>query len=411
MFEKNFTTILILTLSLIFSLVVPNSQYLLMVLPLFLFIIKFNLKLGLFYSLLYLIISGNGRILLETFGIPFAQVILAIIYFIYILLFMKKALNKNNLIFVIILFLFFFIYLIFGGIKGDYQSVLNLTSYFLSILIFVIGLTLVINKSTFNGMIEVTIISIISMCLITFNQWLFLDIPVGEVNNFHRASGVFGNPNILAQNLLLLTPAVFKELKNYKFFSISVLLLTFTTIILTQSRGSLLIFLGIILLFVLLSKGFNIYTKILSFISVVILSIIIFVNFDENYFERFGIGSNSRIEALYVGMENFVDSFFGVGIGNTANNYLGLSSHNNFIHILSEVGVTGLILLILIMVYIIYAWIISFKKRRNFTFFFLPIIVGVSFFTHNLLTNYLIYFGFALSYFELKMGQDINETR
>src|SRR5699024_1501975 len=104
--------------------------------------------------------------------------------------------------------------------------------------------------------------------------------------------------------------------------------------------------------------------------------------------------------------KGFYSSPFGVGIGNTANNSLTLSSHNNFIHIMSEIGVAGLLLILMLTSILIISWFNTFFYKNTFTFYFLPILLMLPFFTHNLITNPTVYIMILLCYMEIKLKSE-----
>lgn len=94
-------------------------------------------------------------------------------------------------------------------------------------------------------------------------------------------------------------------------------------------------------------------------------------------------------------------SLFGVGIGNTNENILGLSSHNFYIHILSEAGILIYLIFPVVVSILIY---LSFKEIKqgmknkiilNLTVFFFFILLN-GFFTHNIINISVYYFFLAL---------------
>src|SRR5699024_9846700 len=133
-------------------------------------------------------------------------------------------------------------------------------------------------------------------------------------------------------------PAAFMCLNKYRFISLLTLVIASITILITQSRGSLILLFLVTLMYIVLDNRELIINKIKYIFWLILIVIVTLFLLDDSYFNRFSIGSNSRIEALIQGIKGFYSSPFGVGIGNTANNSLTLSSHNNFIHIMSEIG-------------------------------------------------------------------------
>lgn len=403
--EKNITNIILL-LTLAFSLAVPSWEYLIILIPLLIFILKFQIIDSIFYFLLYLGISGNGNYLLETLNLPFSQVLIPIFSLLYIVVFMKKSINRTTFNFILIISLMFIIYIIFGSVNGVYSGVINLIFYFILIFIYLLSLILIVNKEKLTDIIQVLIFSIIFMCFISINLWLFSSDSIYNNNYFNRATGVFGNPNLLAQNILLLTPAIFTGWRKFYFLSLFSLTLVVVTIIITQSRGSISLLFLIIVFHIIFDKRAQLFDKVKFSILFVIITLLSLILIDDNYYERFSIGSNSRLDALNQGIKGFFSSPFGVGIGNTANNELNLSSHNNYVHIISEIGLLGIILISLLMIYLLFSWRYSFIHKKTFTFYLIPIILFVSFFTHNLLTNHIIYITILISFFEIKLKSD-----
>ncbi|MFC3476015.1 O-antigen ligase family protein [Salinicoccus sesuvii] len=362
---------------------------------------------SLYYITLYLIISGSGIKVLEDLGLPFPLLVL-ILCFLSIALFQKSIkFSKYDLKVFVFLNATIILYIFLGSVNGNYFDVINQIYYFICAILFFSTLVSTTTKESFKNIKFTVYISIIYMCLIAINIWLFQNDIIVSEEYFKRAISIFGNPNILAQNLLLLLPIIMVNIGKQKFLLFMSTTLYLVTLFLTQSRGSILVSAILILLFLLRKKNLKLRYK-LTLVTLAIVSLK-YLTTDTNriYLNRILPSnmddySNSRLDALLTGINSFWQSFFGVGIGNTNINELSLSSHNAYIDFVSETGVIGLLILLFYISILLIAWTYSTKKPQSIAYYLIPTLMFVSIFTHNLITNISFYFVLAVLVYEFK---------
>jgi putative inorganic carbon (hco3(-)) transporter len=188
--------------------------------------------------------------------------------------------------------------------------------------------------------------------------------------NIKRVSGSLGNPNNTAAVFCMLLPfsmLIFRRNKKIQSLSIAFLfiIVMIVAIFLSASRGALFNLVFITMLAVLL---FNWRAKLIA-ITVLLISILFFFNFFENYhgIERYQqVVTNSgllesravkiRMEITAIGLMLFLENpILGIGSGNFKaettnieteyNGYLfaGIAPHNMYTQILAELGIIGFI--------------------------------------------------------------------
>lgn len=196
-----------------------------------------------------------------------------------------------------------------------------------------------------------------------------------------RLVGTGEDPNLFAQNFLLLVPVGFYfSIHKSKLYIIPSILFIFITIC-TLSRGALVgliivIISSMTIIFISLSKFKKYFYSSLFIISFV--SILLFINSQTNglFFDRISQrdGSvNTRLQLMDVGMDMGINNFiFGVGIGNFRFNSASYGhffhymreSHNGFLEIFATLGLPGLVifLLIIFFVFLYFKKVITFYK-------------------------------------------------
>src|SRR5699024_9851669 len=202
--------------------------------------------------------------------------------------FKKTFFHKSEFKFLLTLVVIFLVYLLFGSINGSYSAIINLIFYFLIIILYLINLILFIDYKQLEEVMQVIIISIIFMSLLAINQWLF-DNGVVSADYFYRAGGVFRNPNLLAQNILLLLPAAFMCLNKYRFISLLTLVIASITVLITQSRGNLILLFLVTLMYIVLDNRELIINKIKYIFWLILIVIVTLFLLDDSYFNRFSI--------------------------------------------------------------------------------------------------------------------------
>ncbi|UQF18030.1 hypothetical protein M2905_04950 [Vagococcus lutrae] len=306
----------------------------------------------------------------------------------------------------IILFLLFYLYL--GNLNGDKMAVLNFIKYafenMLYLLIFLISIKYLGVQNIRKSLMVVSFY----VCVFAIFDWIqFMN---EGINYFYRASGNFGNPNTLGQTILFLQSTISaisiqeSDKKQKKYFCIITFLNSFVVLI-TQSRGSIILMVIILILNLYYKNKFKMKEILLT--SSIIIMVYLFLkemlNFNNMYYftrlkgDNLTEFSNGRIDALYVGIKSI--SFIGLGIGKTSNNILNLSSHNIYVHMLQE---SGLIMLLIMLIYLVFK---LYNNKENIltksTILLLVGLLGTGFFTHNLIYRFSTYIYIVLiSYFK-----------
>ncbi|WP_269051143.1 O-antigen ligase family protein [Sporosarcina sp. G11-34] len=231
-----------------------------------------------------------------------------------------------------------------------------------------------------------------------FLHWISLDFPS------HRFKSIFRNPNYLA--ILLLLMLYFKVLaikfgnKISRIIFSPLILLNIILIYNTNSRA-VLITIGIILLTWLVLKKFPTFSTYLFPTTIIfnLLFLFTYINLpeskiglflNEKSIDIFGKNFFSGRQVLWKDMLVQINDklFFGFGVGTRAGDITEyrLSSHNQYLQLLTEVGLVGLIAFIVLLWSI---WILLIKKN-NFT----------SNLSASFLIGILVYESFELSLFQ-----------
>lgn len=226
-----------------------------------------------------------------------------------------------------------------------------------------------------------------------------------------RISSVTSNPNVLGSLLMITIPssAYLVKYTKKKFFYTIALIAQLITIIMTQSRASVLsIFItAVILLFISAKKKVK-----LIFIALGILLLFVTVAFmtDGVLLGRLADGLNGREEQWLPLIASIKQKpITGVGFGLADIVIITRETHNVYLHVLAEVGVVGLITFLSIWVYGIYN---GYKKihspnininEKNQLLFIFSVLVGMlahQFFETDLLQYDFItlYWVYLLSY-------------
>jgi len=286
-----------------------------------------------------------------------------------------------------IVVLFFLIYLIFGYVNAD-------PSEFLKLLVRIVHNLMAILFMLFNykekkqTIINAFWCSSWLMSVYTIIRYIFTYSERQLTSTIPRADALLGNANVLGISILILTLSLFLK-KNIKRIDIIFLLLNFVAITLTGSRSTVIILLSILLVFFFKSKIKRIY-KLLAFIitSISIYTIYkIMLSINKDFFNRFtNVNSDNfdagRLDALLAGLKNIYSSFFGVGIGNTAN-YNGLAAHNFFIEVLAQGGILILPLVLFVFLLQLYLMFFAFKINHSYLLSIAILIFMYSFFSHR----------------------------
>ncbi|OZU88372.1 hypothetical protein CIL03_12035 [Virgibacillus indicus] len=240
--------------------------------------------------------------------------------------------------------------------------------------------------------------------ILLFAHWILSDFSV------HRFKSIFRNPNYLA--VLLFCLFYFKVLivkysnRIEKIYFISLIGMNFVLIYATNTRSVLIAF-GVILISWLFSKY---YRKLFHYIFYVTIAFNILFLFIYIKIQNTAIGlflDNLSIQllgkSLYSGRSELWDRIinkiienplFGYGLGTNARDITDttLTSHNQYLQVLIETGIIGLILFI----FLLYAiWLLLIKNLDNYVSrisacFFIGILVYENFELTLFQNNYSI---------------------
>lgn len=192
--------------------------------------------------------------------------------------------------------------------------------------------------------------------------------------------------------LMMLSVILFLKIKNivlpYTFFAVSLLIVG---LISTYSRASMIA--GLIVVFVYLWHKFRRYFMGSALAALGFIAIALFVSGatfgyiseDMSFLQK--LDTMSMIEDLFNEHTQISDIVFGYGPGNSAT-ILGIFTHNLFITYLVELGVAGLILFLIFIIYAIKEvpivvlptaiTALSYYMYLGAPFFFLPIALGLA---------------------------------
>ncbi len=282
-----------------------------------------------------------------------------------------------------------------------------------SIILYITIVILVLNSNKNIGLF-LQIITLFISSLVIFD-WINLSRQYNLDEYFVRGSGLFGNANIAGATILIFSLFIFyRFLSHFLLSDALIILYSFFSLILTQSRSSLIIF---ILLIIAMTAFFEKYSlkksfKILIFISLVLGIFFIVTNLYPSFLIKLNVSSenfdSSRIEALNVGLSTIDDSLFGKGIGQSAETTLNLSSHNFYVHALSETGVF-IIPFAILFLFIVFYSINKAGKTNNIPNYYLLLLLLISIFTHSILANSIYYFLLGIIFVYARKDMKFND--
>ena len=269
-------------------------------------------------------------------------------------------------------------------------SIFGVIRYYLLFLIILFCLNNIEHfKKIFTNIIFYLIVFVLIDILI--QHFFLVDIFGNEVNPSHgrRLSGPFGDEGVAGTfiaKLFFLSLFYMIEKNFIKKFIFPIIILTVITIILTNERSaSIMFFSSALILFVF--YRINVLYKLTCFI-ITILSLVIVFHFNNSLKSHFidiptnAFKDNHHKAHFLTAYEIFKDNkFFGSGIKtfryicaeekyekiNTkfAHKRCTTHPHNIYLEIISEMGILGLILIILINLYILFFLIINFFKKTH----------------------------------------------
>lgn len=232
---------------------------------------------------------------------------------------------------------------------------------FVSIVMFYITTVALVNSR--ERFVRVILLTIICMDIAAMYMFREFSLYGAKYDNF-RPSGILGDPNYTALNLLTMIPIayfLFKDAseRKLKIFAAVSLCLYLGALGLSQSRGGFLGF-AIELVWILVILKFRLRTLL---VFGCLLGILVYA-LPTNIMSRFDpdetsvkVSTDSRYELLMAGKNMFKSNFiFGVGPGNYKQNsdiYNPKISqkqiaHNSYLELAAELGIMGIALFILI---------------------------------------------------------------
>lgn len=290
----------------------------------------------------------------------------------------KKGYEKIHLANTSVLLAFtFFLIFSFSSLiyaKDKTLAIKNLNSLIYAYFLFV-ALIILIKYSTVNykriqyGLIVAGLVNcIFSFLQVLTGAWFMPGTPDRSTSTegMTRANGLYDDPNYLGLFLVCLWPFLFQQEIRYRYL---LLLIFVSTIFLTFSRATAIIFFIQVLIFVYLNTRNKLFFLLKSSAVIISLSGILLVFNPLGLADRFlSVGSviqgdessydNStaeRLDVFFAGIKMFFDyPFFGVGYGNFqrfSSSYMDffpreVLAHNTYITILAELGILGFLLFV-----------------------------------------------------------------
>ncbi len=278
------------------------------------------------------------------------------------------------------------------------ESIYLFSKMLIEVVFFIATTYLLIRKELSTSWLIKSIIAFaaLSMIIVVYQVLDLQTLRNDFFDNMLRVNATFGHKNLLASILFLSIPFLLNTsgyAKGWKFLAISTIFLSIITVWLLQTKAvvaSLLIFFVILLFFIIKQqkqRGNKRFIKLVLISAALLLgfaSIITIQNrqkfprlFDKNSsFERLGLWDNSRqmIQEhiiLGVGAGNWQIHFpkYGLDKFATAEVKNGITTfqrpHNDFLWILSEMGIVGLLAYISVFVLIFYYLIKLLRKQTE----------------------------------------------
>lgn len=347
--------------------------------------------IAIIYILLITFIIGRGNYKIEIYNIVFSyEIFIFIIFFVILLMFiiyLKKIKIVNNKINIIIYSLFFFIIIyslttivINEGLELSELKIPPLLLVYFNITIpFLFSLLISVNKNKAYKFLYLLSLIISSSVFIPFMNTL----SNGE--DISRLSTSLGGAAVIHVALLISLSIYIINLKlNYhKFFSVIMIIVNLTMIISTQSRAGIITL--VLFLMIILIDFKNIKKSLIIGVLLYTLLFTIFQLFPSDRLDN--LESQARSETYETSKNIFLSStkniIFGTGYGEiwpwygyenglksfnsvirtTEGNVL-TNSHSVFWGVATELGLIGLVPLMIIMIIIIQQLIKAFKNNN-----------------------------------------------
>ena len=213
---------------------------------------------------------------------------LSIIALYFLIISLKHKLYSYYKNIFVYLFSFFYIYLLIRGVFSEYpyESLIKYNGpiFYFRYILFVLSVKFILDQSPsiFKKFTLILLFVVIFSCLDGFFQWIFGFNIFGFKSPSIRVTGVFGSEEILGHFLAHVTPLLIALLaflyginKKQIMIYISILMLSEIMIFISNDRAGFLKIFQFTLLLVLLSSHFKIFRLVSFIISLVIISILI----------------------------------------------------------------------------------------------------------------------------------------
>lgn len=312
-----------------------------------------------------------------TFNMSISDLILPIALLILIIFnkYESNIINKNNnswqsgilysLIFILVLTISLYIINLNGRVTDTIEPFICVIKIFINLVYFLLYLYLFNTNEKFEYKFikiwnaSAVVVSI--MCIIGVALYK-LGIDIGWTY-YYRATGPFEDPNLAATFLLMsISISIIYNMKNYKKNIRMNVILELIAIMLTVSRGALIILavVPIILIFInIFRSDISNLNKILKLvllgsIFILILNVamnnLIFGNILERLSSSGSLDEDARFSAWKIALKIwYLNPIMGCGIGQYVDyskeigESLGILAHNTYLNFLSEIGIIGLI--------------------------------------------------------------------
>jgi O-antigen ligase len=331
--------------------------------------IRFNIYLAIFLQSIVFIkipILGNNLYIEDIF-------IFSSIVFLFLYLVVYKKITKIKISFIFSVFLINIIFLV--HIYNTDLLFVSFKNYYLLLkpflLFFIIINSFEDNKNVKNVILLLVLAGIISASIGLFEYFNNSTI-LSNVHFFDgqvRVIGPIGGPNTFGNYLMQILPLslylLFSAKKNQylrKIFYFAGTLLLIFIVIVTYSRGALLAMIISLIFYGIILKSKTIIIFIL-FSPIILLTM-----FSESFghlINAFTTGGSGRIE-IYINELNNI--FSNILFGNGFDYYLSGSAHNIILQIVSQIGLIGLGLFIIVFIFILlnnYLLILKNYHTRN----------------------------------------------
>jgi O-antigen ligase len=370
------------------------------------FIFFFEKPIFLLYTLILSILAGSiGEV---QFGGKIPQILFVDLFFpLFFTIFVLKSIHESGsrkkYHFIAIILSIFLVWGLLGFfvVVDELRFLLIWKSYFYGLIFFLFTYWFVKTPKDIRATLFIFILFGIILAIIEFSIVINLGgLAQGLIGLFFKKNLLatsWGKSNYLATFYVLIIPLtigyflVVKSIRYKLFIGISILIM-FSALILTLSRGGILA-LGVALVF-LLSRILRPKTFLPILFTIILVGIILLLNpLTSILFERLATFETSfsymtRINFYGEVWQMFLENpIIGVGIGNLGYHSTFVivahsSAHNIILGLLGETGIPGALLFISLMFYIVFYFVRSFSNEKNHStkillWSFLSSLVGV----------------------------------